>query len=209
MLRYQTLGSMTAIACPSMQQVPLLEVSGVVCKMRLTIKPLTLLRDLTHPTDLRTIHVQHLEILALLSQLLCHSFDIHLEIIPQELSDFGILMITHQRRSLLRIRRVYVHVCGGVAVCAPACLRTARDHVGVTVQSGQGRVGDGFDLLLCVIVDTEAVDYAVDDEDLFLLVRRRGEKVRGVFDGQTFGGVGGIGERCRVPDIVWIGSVEF
>jgi len=58
-------------------------------------------------------------------------------------------------------------------------------------------------------VDAEAVDNAIDDKDLLLLVRRRGEKVRGVFDGQAFGGVGGIGERCGIPDILWIGSVEF
>lgn len=80
-------------------------------------------------------------------------------------------MITHQRLGLLRIRAVDVDVRGGVAVGAPARLRAARDHVCVGVQGGQGRVGDGFDLLLGVVVDAQAGGDAVDDEDLLLLVR--------------------------------------
>ena len=86
---------MTAIARSSMQQVPLLEVPRIVRKMRLTVQSLTLLRDLVHPTDFRAIDIQHLEIFAFLPQLLCHSFNIHAQIVPEELANFGVLMVTH------------------------------------------------------------------------------------------------------------------
>jgi hypothetical protein len=74
-----------------------------------------------------------------------------------------------------------------VAVRAPARLRAARDHVCVGVQCGQGRVGDGFDLLLGVVVDAQAGGDAVDDEDLLLLVRGRREEVAGVLGGEALG----------------------
>ena len=156
---------------PPMHQMPLLEVARVIRKMRLSIQPLPLLRNLPHPPHLRPIRTQRLEILPLLPQLLRHRLHINLEIIPQKLAHFRILMITHQRLGLLRIRAVDVDVRGGVAVGAPARLRAARDHVCVGVQGSQGRVGDGFDLLLGVVVDAQAGGDAVDDEDLLLLVR--------------------------------------
>lgn len=78
-----------------MQQMPLLEVTSIVRKMRLPIQPLALLRYLAHPADLRAIYIQYLEILALLSQFLCHSFDVNLEVVSQEFSDLGVLVVTY------------------------------------------------------------------------------------------------------------------
>lgn len=92
---------------------------------------------------------------------------------------------------------------------APPRLRAARDHVCVGVERSQRRIGDGFDFFLGVVVDAEAAGDAVDDEDLLLLVRGRGDEVGGVFDGEALGGVRGVGEGRGVPDVVGVGGVEF
>jgi len=167
--------------------MPLLKITGIIRKMRLAIQSLTLFRNAAHPADLRAINVQHFEIPALIPQLLCHSLNVHAEVVPQEIADLCVFVVAGERGRGFGVGGVDVDVCGGVAVCAPSGLRAARHHVGVGVQCGQGRVGDGFDFLFGVVVDAEAVDDAVDDEDLLLLVRRRGEKVRGVFDGEALG----------------------
>jgi hypothetical protein len=96
-----------------------------------------------------------------------------------------------------------------VTVCAPSCLRTARDHVGIRVECGQGCVSNSFDLFFGVVMDAQAVDDTVDDKDLLLLMRGRGEKVARILDGEALSGVGGVGERCGVPDVVGIGGVKF
>jgi hypothetical protein len=176
-----------------MHQMPLLEVARIILKMRLPIQPLPLPRNFPHPPHLRAIRTKSLEILPLLPQLPRHTLHIHIQILPQKPPHLCILMIPHKRLRLLGIRTININVCGGVPVRAPPRLRAARDHIRVRVQGSQGRVGDGLDLLLCVVADAQAGGDAVDDEDFLLLVRGRGKEVTRVVGGEALGGVRGVG----------------
>jgi hypothetical protein len=58
-------------------------------------------------------------------------------------------------------------------------------------------------------VDAEPVGDAVDDKYFLLLVRRRREQVRRVFNGEALGGVGSVGEGAWIPYVVRVGGVKF
>lgn len=192
-----------------MQRMPLPEIARVVRQMCLAIQALAVEGELAHPADLGTGRIRNFEIGAFLAELLGDGVDVDGEEGAQELADLGVLVVAGEGGSGARVRGVDVDVGGGVAVGGPAGLGAPREHVGVGVECGLGRVGDGFDFFFRVVVDAEAGGDAVDDEDLLLLVRGRGEEVGCVFDGETLGGVRGVGEGRGVPYVVWVGGVEF
>ena len=58
-------------------------------------------------------------------------------------------------------------------------------------------------------MNAEAISDAVDDKDLLLLMRGRGEEVACKFDGEALGGVGSVGKGSRIPYVLGVGGVEF
>lgn len=58
-------------------------------------------------------------------------------------------------------------------------------------------------------MNTEALGYAVDYEDLLLLMGGRGKKVACKLNGEPLGGVRSIGEGTGVPYVFGVSGVEF
>lgn len=147
---------MSTVAPPPVQQMPLLVISTIRSEMRLTIQPLASFWDFTHPADLGAIHIQHLELLALLLQFLGHGFDIDAKVLSQEVTDFRILVVAYERHRGLWIRRVDIHIGGGMAVGGPTGLRTSGNHVGVLVQGSVGIFNQVGYFVVGEVFDSEA-----------------------------------------------------
>lgn len=56
-------------------------------------------------------------------------------------------------------------------------------------------------------MNAEAIGYAVNDEDLLLLVRGRGKEVACKLDGEPLGRVRSVGEGSGVPYVLRVGGV--
>jgi hypothetical protein len=201
--------SMLTITPPPMQQMPLPKVAPITRHMRLPIQPLSLFGNRTHPPHLLPLNIQHLKLLPLILQLLRDRLNINPQIIPQKRTNLRVLMVPRQRARRLPITRVDIHVSSGVPVRTPPGLAAARDHVCVRVERDFGVVEEGGDFRVGVVFDAEAGGDGVLDEGGFCGEGGVVGEVLCVFEGEAFGGVGGVGEGTGVPEVLWVGGVEF
>lgn len=189
--------------------ISLLEIARIACQVRLSIQPLACIWHLAHPAHLCAIDTQHLQSLALLSQFFGHSFDIDIQVVPQKISDLGVLVVSLESARSFRIRGVDVYVGGAVAVSRPSRLRAARNHIGILVECGCRVFDELGDLVRGGVVDAQTGSYGFADKFGSFVVGGVGLEVCRIGESEVFGGVGCVGEGGRVPDIFGVFRVEF
>ena len=181
--------------------IPLLEITPITRQMRLAIQSLAHIRNLTHPTDFSAIEILHRQSPALFEQFPRYSIDIDIQIVPQELANLGVLMVTLECVCSFGIRGIDVDVCGAVTVSRPARLRAARNHVCVLVEGSCGILDEIVDFVIVEIVDTQTGGDGIADKVGGLIGRGFGCEERVVGESEMFGRVGGVGEGRWVPEI--------
>jgi hypothetical protein len=186
----------------------LLEIPLVVIRMVLSIKSLTKGRHGAHPANLVASSVGGIELRTLLFQLLGNSINIHIKVVPKEVTNFRVLVVAGERRSSLWVGAEDVDVCSGMAVGTPASLGSAGDDIGKCIWCRVWGINKQVDLLLAVIVHSQALFDLVGDEcsKVAFWVTC---PVREIVAGQSFRGFGDIGKNTRVPSIFWVCRVKF
>jgi hypothetical protein len=94
-------------------------------------------------------------------------------------------------------------------VRGPASLGAPRDKLRVCVEGDIGPVDEELDVCLGEVSDAEAFDDGIFEESLLGGGRRVHFEVLLVFLVETFGGVGGVCEGARVPDVFGVRSMKF
>lgn len=189
--------------------IPLLKVARIARQMRLSIQPLACIWHLAHPAHLCTIDILDFQSLALFSEFLGHSLNIDIKVVPQELSNLGVLVVSLERSRGFGIRRVDVHIGGAVAVSRPAGLSTARNHVRILVECGCRFPDELGDLVRGRVVDTQAGGDGFADKFSGFVGRGVRCEVCVVGESEVLGGVRGVSKRRRVPDVFRVLGVEF
>jgi hypothetical protein len=187
----------------------LLKVPPIRGQMILPIESLSLLRDLSHPANLVAARGLDFQIHAFLFQLLSHSIDVNFKVRTQELPNLRILMIPRQPPRRLLITRININIRRRMPMRAPPRLAAPRHHIRVLVKTRRRVLHEVVNLLNGGVVNAEPVFDLVGDEVVDLLGGRGGGEVCGVALGEALGGVRGVGEGGRVPDVFGVRGVEF
>ena len=145
---------LVAITTPSMPHTSLPAIRAR--DMSLTIQPLPIIRNRSHPRNHSSVDALNLKIRALLLQLLCNCIDIDTEIVAQEIADFSVLMVSDKCRCDLRVGTVDVDVGRAMAVGGPPGLAATRDSVRETVLGCVWVVDDLLNLVIFIFLDTQA-----------------------------------------------------